>query len=465
MDNNAFIVKQLLAFPKSPSLCYFKTADVDCIVKTMVAMANGHGGTILIGVDDHRHVVGVDAPNEVIKNIEESISKVVSPRLPYTVSPVEYDTMTVIMLSVWEGASKPYLVNIKAYAIINGDLYEADADELLSLFKERAGHDESWERSRCYNADMDALDMNRINTVLGEIQQRSEDMKKLTAEEFLVRMGLVVTDIPTHAAILLFGKSPAQYLPQIRIRVSVYSDTTDVRSLVEVRIFEGNLFDNVEQLTEYCSSLYGKTLRIDGMYRKEIPMLPIVAFREALLNAMVHRDYSSHRSFLNIVVNADNMQISNYGALPEGISVESLRTEHYSILRNPDVANICYLCNLIEVAGSGTLRIIEECRQYPGIAVEWKEEKNILTFAFNGIKHKKMDVGDVNILKLPNQSQQKALDEIVSFVGANPGCKLADIQNVVGRSLASTKRYIQLLRENSIIEYVGSAKTGGYKLL
>lgn len=69
MDNNAFIVKQLLAFPKSPSLCYFKTADVDCIVKTMVAMANGHGGTILIGVDDHRHVVGVDAPNEVIKNI------------------------------------------------------------------------------------------------------------------------------------------------------------------------------------------------------------------------------------------------------------------------------------------------------------------------------------------------------------------------------------------------------------
>lgn len=159
------------------------------------------------------------------------------------------------------------------------------------------------------------------------------------------------------------------------------------------------------------------------------------------------------------------MQISNYGALPEGISVESLRMEHHSILRNPDIANVCYLCNLIEVAGNGTLRIIEECRQYPGLTVEWKDESNIVTFVFNGIRHKKMDADETNKLKLANVAVQKALDDIVAFVGTNPGCKMSEIQDEIGKSLASVKRYVQLLRENGIIEHVGSPKTGGYRLL
>lgn len=464
MDNNAFIVEQLLKFPENPSLCFFKTIDVDNVVKAMVAMANGHGGTILIGVNDRHQVVGINVAKDTDCNIEKNISTSVSPRLPYTLSAVEYKGKHVVILSVWEGASKPYLYNMEAYTMIDGNLCKAGANDLLVLFKDRSGHDESWERIRCYGADMSALDMDRIKNVLAQIQQRSADFRTLTKEEFLVKTGLVVSDVPTNAALLLFGKNPAQYLPQIRIRVSVFSGV-DVRSLVEVRIFEGNLFDNVEQLTEYCSSLYGKTLRIDGMYRKEIPMLPIVAFREALLNAMVHRDYSSHRSFLNIVVNADNMQIANYGTLPEGISVEALRTEHHSILRNPDIANVCYLCKLIEVAGSGTLRIIEECQRYPGLSVEWKDENNILTFVLKGLKHKRLDAEENNKLKLSNTAMQIVLDNIVAFVGANPGCKLSEIQTEVSKSLATTKRYVQLLRENGIIEYVGSAKTGGYKLL
>ena len=464
MDNNAFIVEQLLAFHADSSLCFFETIKTDNVIKTMVAMANGHGGTILLGVDCRHHVVGVDDSANAVNKLEESISKSVLPRMPYTLSVVGYKGKQVIILSIWEGSSKPYLFNMKAYTMEDGNLREADADRLLMLFDDRTGHDESWERVRCYNAEMDALDMDRVKKVLADIQQRSADFRNLTHEEFLVKTGLVVSDVPTHAAILLFGKNPSQYLPQVRIRVSVYSGV-DVRSLVEVRIFEGNLFDNIEHLTEYCSGLYGKTLRIDGMYRKEVPVLPMAAFREALLNAMVHRDYSSHRSFLNIVVNADNLQISNYGTLPEGVSVESLRTEHHSILRNPDIANICYLSNLIEMAGSGTLRIIEECRQYPGLCVEWKDENNILTFVLTGLKHKKLDTPEANKLRLSNVAVQKALDDIVAFVGTNPGCKLSDIRTVTGKSLASAKRYIQLLRENGIMEYVGSAKTGGYRLL
>ena len=148
----------------------------------------------------------------------------------------------------------------------------------------------------------------------------------------------------------------------------------------------------------------------------------------------------------------------------EGISVESLRTEHHSILRNPDIANICYLCKLIENAGSGTLRIIEECKLYPNLSVEWKDENNILSFVLKGIKHIKIDKDNASPVKISTKSVQMGLNDIVAFIGNNPGCKLIDIKNEIQKSLASTKRYLQLLRESGIIEYVGSPKTGGYKL-
>ena len=107
----------------------------------------------------------------------------------------------------------------------------------------------------------------------------------------------------------------------------------------------------------------------------------------------------------------------------------------------------------------------KECQRYPGLSVEWKDENNILTFVLKGLKHKRLDAEENNKLKLSNTAMQIVLDNIVAFVGANPGCKLSEIQTEVSKSLATTKRYVQLLRENGIIEYVGSAKTGGYKLL
>lgn len=240
MDNNTFIVEQLLAFPENSSLCFFESMETDNVIKTMVAMANGHGGTVLVGVDCQHRVVGIDDSVNVVSKLDESISQSVSPRMPYTHSVVGVTGKQVVILSIWEGASKPYLFNLQAYTMEGSSLREADADRLLALFDERTGHDESWERARCYNAGMDALDMNRVKKVLADVQQRSADFQNLTDEDFLVKMGLVVSDVPTHAALVLFGKDPAQYLPQVRIRVSVYSGL-DVRSLVEVRIFEGNL--------------------------------------------------------------------------------------------------------------------------------------------------------------------------------------------------------------------------------
>ena len=164
------------------------------------------------------------------------------------------------------------------------------------------------------------------------------------------------------------------------------------------------------------------------------------------------------------MIYSDNIQISNYGSLLNGITVDSLMKEHLSILRNPDIANICYLCGYIETAGSGTLRILNEC-QLSDINVKWTEDSCILTIKLDGIKHLKNERTNDNPIRLSNIEQQKTLDSIIVFISHNPGCKLHDVQSNIGKSTATIKRYIQLLKENGIITYEGSLKTGGYKIL
>src|SRR5690606_36931557 len=89
---------------------------------------------------------------------------------------------------------------------------------------------------------------------------------------------------------------------------------------------------------------------------------PQLAIREALMNAIVHRDYNSVNSFVQVDVFSNRTEISNYGRLPKGIKISDLKREHNSILRNPDIAQMCFTRKYIEMLGSGTLRMIDDCK-------------------------------------------------------------------------------------------------------
>lgn len=463
MDNNKFILEQLLAAGERPSVIIKQAGDVEEISKAIVALANGKGGTVLLGVTNDRRIIGIEDAYSWVESLKKNIKKSITPKLPYSTEIVDYDGHDVIMISVWEGVAKPYLYELKAYISMGSEIIAADNKNLLALFDNRAKHDETWERERVYTAGLEDLDMERVASIHQSISQRNDSWADISDEEFLSRTGLVYMGAPTNASLVLFGKFPARFIPQIRIRVALYGGKEN-NHLLEVVMFEGNLFDNLEQISDYCKNLYGTTLRIDGLIREQVPRLPEIVFREALLNAMVHRDYSSHKSFLNIMIYSDNIQISNYGSLLNGITVDSLMKEHLSILRNPDIANICYLCGYIETAGSGTLRILNEC-QLSDINVKWTEDSCILTIKLDGIKHLKNERTNDNPIRLSNIEQQKTLDSIIVFISHNPGCKLHDVQSNIGKSTATIKRYIQLLKENGIITYEGSLKTGGYKIL
>lgn len=464
MEDKTFFINTLLDNPENRENCFFSTINMTSLLPTLVAMANETGGNIVIGIDDHHTVEGVDNSDWVIEELNKSIDQQISPKIPCSITPLQYKQKGIILISVWEGSSKPYLYNMAAYTYLGDSVVKADNRLLNLLFDKRAVHDQSWEREKVYSASVDDLDLIRVRSIMTIASANRPQYKEMSEEQFLEGQGLMSHGIPTNACLLLFARHPAQFIPQSRIRLSLYVGNDAEKQLMQVQIFENNLFENLEAITNYISSTYGSVIKINGIAREEQKVLPEVIFREALLNAMVHRDYNAHRSFLNIVINSSNLQIISYGGLLEGLTIPDLMKEHYSILRNPDIANICYMSNLIEMAGSGIPRILNECRQHPGLTPEWQESNNIINLTLHGVYQNRGVDSHLHKIVVSNESQQLILDRLVDFINNNPGCKLSQLQEVSGKSTATTKRYIQLLRDNGIIEYQGALKTGGYRL-
>ena len=108
--------------------------------------------------------------------------------------------------------------------------------------------------------------------------------------------------------------------------------------------------------------VYPKRQTISGLKRNEEYSYPYLAIREGILNAIVHRDYTENNQ-IYIDIYADRLEIVNPGTFPEGITIRSLFKSHQSIVRNPDIAHCCLVRKYVEIMGSGTLRMISECKR------------------------------------------------------------------------------------------------------
>mgnify|MGYP000694251617 CR=1 FL=1 len=236
-------------------------------------------------------------------------------------------------------------------------------------------------------ATLDDLDLAEVEKSLVAYKNYATDTTTIDSESFLINRGLIVNGNITNACMVLFGKNPTRFIPQSRIKLVVHPGKTSGDSFIENKVFENNIFQNIETILTHFDSIIGKEIKIEGAFRTEKKRYPEKALREGLLNAIVHRDYSDLKGFLTISFYSDRLVISNYGGLPEELTVKDLKTEHNSILRNPDIAQMCFYRRFIEMLGTGTLRMIRECKSEGFKTPVWKSKDNILELTFSGVIH------------------------------------------------------------------------------
>jgi len=177
----------------------------------------------------------------------------------------------------------------------------------------------------------------------------------------LTHLHLLCEGQPTNAALLLFGRDPQRFLPSAEVRCMHFHGTEIQRPVPFYRIFKGNVFEQVDMATDFVMSKLNRSIgtraeSAQAPVRYEI--LPDV-IREAVVNAVAHRDYASAGA-VQVSVFVDRVEVWNPGILPAPLTTESLRHPHGSIARNPRLCEALFLARYIEKYGTGTLLMIRE---------------------------------------------------------------------------------------------------------
>jgi ATP-dependent DNA helicase RecG len=337
------------------------------------AFLNSDGGRIVVGVGDEGELVGVERAEEAARALQQRLAEAISPPVPLSATVEALAGHNLLLIEVPRGVEKPYVCQGRILVREGTQVRAATAFDLSSLIEKGARGEHRWERRPALGLDLDDLDLALVDETAARIRQtRGYPLRASDPRGILGRLGLIHSGQFTNAAAVLFAKNPAPMFPQTRARAARFRDTAG-SELADSKIFEGNLFALLEQLDSFLKAHVpvASQLRTGKLIRDDLPVYPWPAVREALVNALVHRDYRTFDGGMSLAVHDDRIEVWNSGELPEGMTIAELHRSHPSRPRNPDIAQVCFLAGLMERWGTGTQRIITACREANLPEPEW----------------------------------------------------------------------------------------------
>ncbi|MCA9195243.1 MAG: putative DNA binding domain-containing protein [Planctomycetales bacterium] len=373
---NDRITDDLLTSGES-STVEFKTSSVsnDKVAEVVCSFVNSHGGVLIVGVDDEGNP-DHGATLARAEEIESFLQKAISPNVLYDVSLDEVASGSVICVGVPAGPDRPYVFDGRIFVRRGIQTVVATSDELRLLVEESSRDVIRWERRPCAGLDVSDINTQLLHETVRRGRERSGFNFGDEADELSIlrKLALVQSGQLTNAADVLFGLEVAQHHPQTRLRAVCYaSDKSD--DFVDEQLFEGPAFE----LLEKCVTFLKRNIHVEAVFsgeklaRDSKPRYPFDALREALVNALVHRDYASFSGSVAVSVFPDRIEIWNSGSLPHGLSPRDLTNpSHASVLVNPDIGHVFFLYGLMERVGRGTYKIVRQCMEWGMAGPEWR---------------------------------------------------------------------------------------------
>ncbi len=408
------------------------------ILKTICAFANKRGGKVYIGVSDNGRIIGVEIGRRTIEKISEVITKEIRPGLPVKIRKILVEGKEILEIDVPEGELKPYFYNGIAYKRVGKSNLRMDPQEVELLIIKRYSSKVTFD-SEPIDVDLDEIDEKKLRKFVEKIGREWKGIKKT-----LESLGLVKNGKITKAAVLLFGRNPSVIFPQNYFKCVKVDEFGEI---VEFENFGGDLFEIVESVYNFALKNMPKRIKIEGLERKVEYFVPEPAIREAIINAVVHRDYRII-SFSYLRIEPDKVIVKNPGILPEGLKVEDLYREHSSRPRNPLIANVFFLGGYIEAWGSGTIKMIRECSKR-GLSLPKFEERGGFFYVIFDLKEK--------VIK---ERERKVLE----YIGKKGEVKTPEIAKLLGVSQRTALRILEKLVKLRYIIKVGEKRGRVYKL-
>ena len=332
----------------------FKESLSSSFARELVALANTIGGKILLGVRDDGTVIGVQDSNALRARIQD-IARNCDPPVQVRAEPVG----RVFAVHVRESDSKPVQCSDGFFWRQGAVTQKLSRAEIRDLFRLEGAV--RFDLASCppFNYPED-FDREKFNTWLS----LSGITGRLQVEDVLVNIEAAEradgTLLFRNAGALFFAKNVRRFFPQAYI-TCLLARGTDKVHILDRKDFDGGIVADIEDALRFVERNTRTAYRIEGLRRENVPEYPTNALREAITNAVMHRDWFVNGANVFVEIYADRVEVVSPGSLPRGLSLADLGSK--SVRRNALIADLLHRIDFIEKAGTGILRIRNEARE------------------------------------------------------------------------------------------------------
>lgn len=436
-----------------------KEAVADDIKKEIIAFANCDGGKLYIGVRDDGTVVGLDDPDGVSLQISNMVRDAIQPDVTMFLhyKTIEEDGKEIVAVDIQRGTDRPYYLAKKGmrpegvYVRQGYSSVPATDTAIRRMIKETDG--DRFEAMRSLNQEL-TFEAAKKEFALRDVAfepQQMRTLKLVDQDNLYSNLGLLLSDQCVHT-----------------IKVAVFQGT-DQTIFKDRREFTGSLMQQMNEVYDFIDFRNQTRATIEKLLRIDVRDYPEIAVREALLNLLVHRDYSFSASGL-ISIYADRIEFVSIGGLMPGIDLEDIMMG-ISVCRNQDLANVFYRLHLIEAYGTGMGKIMN--------AYEGVEEKPSIETSKNAFKivlpnmNAKYETGKASapraeaITSSAAGSEKSLSDEerVLEYALSHGAITRNDVIALLQVSTSTASRVIRKMVKSNLLKQNGKARNTNYTVI
>ena len=423
------------------------------VTEEVCAFANAAGGTLLIGVDDKNTIQGITFDNAKRSALQNSIGEI-SPTLHCEIYTAEVEGKEIIVIEVPSGDNKPYVLSGAIYVRQGPNSQKLTTVEEMRDFFQQADRI-YFDEAPCKAIDI-AKDITKEN--IRQFRELAGFNSTIADEQIFNNLKLYTKDtFLKNGAVLFFAQNPEQFFEKAVVRCIAF-EGTDKRFIIDDKVMSGTLYQQFLQAMEWLKGKLDVRYDIEGagsQPRKEIWEIPETVFREAIINALAHRDYYEKGARITIELFADRVEISNPGGLVSGIPRNEFGKR--SLSRNPLIFGLFERIRMVEQIGSGIVRMRDLMKE-AGLTPPEFTMDGLFTVVFRR---------PFDFEKWVEKWVEKLTDnrvKILREVHRNNRVTKRELEQIIGLSASAIDNNIDALKELGLLERVGSDKGGNWRI-
>ncbi len=437
-----------MGYERESKCVEFKLAYSKTMLKTVCAFANFHDGIIILGIKDDGTIVGIDRINEQKLNIENAINDAILPTPYYEFEIQTIEQLQVLLIKVYKGDHTPYTYQNKSYMRRDTATIATDIATQQNLIL--AGRNLGYE-------DLPATVKDLSFRFFENLLKRHYQVGSLS-DDLMRTLGLIKNGEYNILAVLLSDDNP---LPSSVVQLVAFNGQGVSKIKDRITLSGSSVLKQFDE----CMTFYQKHINvgevIESAYRKTVEEVPLIAYREAVANMLVHRDYGVQVD-ARIEIFSDRIEIVSPGGLPLGMMTEEYTEGRLSKPRNRQLSDVFLRVKIIEKLATGVRRIKEQYlyqQVKPRFIVSDHAVVVVLPFIKDSSTH-----GTVSENHEQTHLPAREL-RLYNLIKRNPGIKRAEIQKQIQLEKSQTIELLNNLRNSGRIMKIGNGPSTGYKVV